>query len=179
MTWEGLWPPYGTIVADPPWHYEKTNADKDAEDYEGRSGLGYGSMTLDEIKALPVGDLAADTRLFLWVTSRYLRHAWDVVEAWGFQPQDKHLVWCKQPRCTTPVTTEYVLIAKHGKPERMPWSGTTWYQWPLQPVHSQKPDAFMDLVEQWCPGPYVELFSRRPRFGWDSWGHGYEIGATA
>jgi N6-adenosine-specific RNA methylase IME4 len=178
VTWEGLSPPYGTIVADPPWHYAKTNADKTAEGYEGRQGLDYQSMSLDEIKALPVADLAQNTRLFLWVTSRYLRHGWDVVESWGFTPQDKHLVWCKPPRCTTPVTTEYVIIGKRGKPARLPWSGTTWYQWPLQPLHSQKPDAFIDLVESWCPGPYVELFSRRPRFGWDSWGHGYEIGAT-
>lgn len=172
-----LTPPYATIVADPPWHYDKTNADKSGEGYGGHLGLGYGSMSVDEIKALPVGDLADDSRLFLWTTNRYLRHAWDVVEAWGFTAQDRLLVWCKPPRCTTPVTTEYVLIAKKGSPPRMPWHGTTWFQWPLQPLHSQKPDAFMDLVEQWCPGPYVELFCRRPRFGWDSWGKGYEVAA--
>jgi N6-adenosine-specific RNA methylase IME4 len=135
-------------------------------------------MTLDEIKALPVGDLADDTRLFMWVTNRYLFDAPDVMRCWGFEPQGRVLVWCKPPMGTLNVTTEFVIMGKSGKPPRMPWTATTWYQWARPKVHSQKPDAFMDLVEQWCPGPYVELFCRRPRFGWDSWGHGYEIGAA-
>lgn len=174
LTFDELSPPYATIVVDPPWHYDKVNPDKDRENYRG-GGLAYSSLTLDDIRSLPVGSLAApDSRLYLWTTNRYLRHAWSVVEAWGFEPAERVLVWCKTPRATTPVTTEFVLIGKRGKPPRMPWHGTTWFQWPLQSVHSQKPDAFMDLVESWSPGPYVELFSRRPRFGWDSWGLGYE-----
>jgi N6-adenosine-specific RNA methylase IME4 len=55
---------------------------------------------------------------------------------------------------------------------------TTWFQWP-RGAHSAKPAAFLDIVERVSPGPYVELFARAPRLGWDSWGHGYEIGATA
>lgn len=167
--------PYTTIVADPPWHYDKTNADKSAEGYAGKRGLGYSSMTLDEIKALPLGAIAdGDCRVFLWTTNRYLRHAWDVLEAWGFHPQDRVLVWCKPPRATTPVTTEFVLIGRRGSPPKMPWHGTTWFNWPHQKAHSVKPDAFMDLVESWCPGPYLELFAREPRLGWDHWGHGME-----
>ncbi len=172
--WEGLTPPYRTIVVDPPWHYAKTNADKSGDGYAGRKGLPYSGMSLEEITSLPVSDLATDSRLFLWTTNRYLRHAWSIVEAWGFEPQDRVLVWCKAPRATTPVTTEFVLIGKRGNPPRMPWHGTTWFNWPHQAEHSRKPDAFLDLVESWCPGPYVELFCRRPRFGWDSWGYGYE-----
>jgi N6-adenosine-specific RNA methylase IME4 len=61
-------------------------------------------------------------------------------------------------------------------PEHKPLS--TWFLWP-RGAHSAKPDAFGDLVEQVSPGPYVELFCRRPRLGWDSWGKGYEIGASA
>ena len=175
-----LSPPYSTIVADPPWQYAKTNPDKSAEGYAGKVGLPYSGMTLDEIRAMPVAEIAADdARLFLWVTNRYLRHAWSIAEAWGFQPQDRTLVWCKSPRATTPVTTEFVLIAKRGNPPRMPWHGTTWFQWAHQRGHSTKPAAFGDLVESWCPGPYVELFARTPRLGWDSWGKGYEIGASA
>jgi N6-adenosine-specific RNA methylase IME4 len=55
-------------------------------------------------------------------------------------------------------------------------AGTAWFQWP-RTHHSAKPDAFGDLVEQVSPGPYVELFCRRPRLGWDHWGHGYEMSA--
>lgn len=180
MTWEasGLTPGrYATLVVDPPWHYEKVGPDKDREGYVGK-GLPYSSMTLDEIHDLRVGDLAADdARLFLWTTNRYLRHAWSIVESWGFQPQERTLVWCKTPRATTPVTTEFILIGKRGKPPRMPWYGTTWFQWPHQSAHSVKPSAFLDLVESWCPAPYVELFARAPRLGWDHWGYGYEVSA--
>lgn len=170
---------YSTIVADPPWQYDKTNPDKSGEGYLGKKGLPYSGMTLDDIKALPVSDIAADDcRLFLWVTNRYLRHAWAVAEAWGFEPQDRVLVWCKKPRATTPVTTEFVLLAKRGKPARMPWYGTTWFEWPHQAAHSVKPAAFADLVEQWCEGPFLELFARAPRLGWDAWGKGYEMEAV-
>lgn len=55
---------------------------------------------------------------------------------------------------------------------------TTWWLWPRGP-HSVKPAAFMDIVEQVSPGPYVELFARAPRLGWDSWGHGYELSGVA
>lgn len=179
--WEGLTPPYSTIVADPPWHYPVTGSGDSQRGVNPKgqgprkAALPYTGMSLDSIKALPVADLAApDARLFMWVTNRYLRHAWDVVEAWGFQPQDRVLVWCKAPRATTPVTTEFVLLAKRGKPPRMPWHSTTWFQWPHQRAHSVKPAAFMDLVEDWCEAPFLELFCRTPRFGWDSWGKGYE-----
>jgi hypothetical protein len=52
---------------------------------------------------------------------------------------------------------------------------SSWWSWP-RGAHSAKPPAFLDLVEQVSPGPYVELFARAPRLGWDSWGKGYEIG---
>lgn len=57
-------------------------------------------------------------------------------------------------------------------PEHKPLS--TWFQW-QRGAHSAKPKAFGDLVEQVSPGPYVELFARAPRLGWDSWGKGYEL----
>jgi N6-adenosine-specific RNA methylase IME4 len=173
MTWEGLTPPYATIVADPPWHYEQAYPQAPQNNADaGR--LPYSSMSLDEIRALPVGELGTDARCFLWTTNRHLRHAWSVLEAWGFEPQNRVLVWCKQPRATKRVTTEFVLLGKRGRPATMPWHGTTWFQWSAPSGHSRKPEAFLDLVEAWCEPPYVELFSRTPRFGWDSWGYGYE-----
>lgn len=52
----------------------------------------------------------------------------------------------------------------------LPQAATSrWYQWP-RGEHSAKPEAFLDLVEQVSPGPYLELFARRARFGWDYWG---------
>jgi N6-adenosine-specific RNA methylase IME4 len=67
-------------------------------------------------------------------------------------------------------------------PEREPVKLTrvdrSWWEWPRS-GHSAKPSAFLDLVETVSPGPYVELFARQPRLGWDAWGHGYEIGAAS
>lgn len=186
MTWEGLNPPYATIVADPPWHYDFATPPNPSDHHHAAGRLGckptmakalpYSSMSLDEIKALPVSALTDNGRCFMWVTNRYLRHGWDVIEAWGFQPQGRTLVWCKPPMGTLNVTTEFVLIGKKGNPPRLPWHSTTWFDWarPHGRSHSRKPDAFADLVESWCPGPYVELFARAPRLGWDSWGLGYE-----
>lgn len=178
--WAGLDPPYSTIVVDPPWHYDVVNPPNPGLvpghlGASSASGLAYSSMTLDEIKALPVGDLGSDARCFLWITNRYLFNGPEVLRAWGFVPQSRVLVWCKPPMGTLNVTTEFVLIGKRGNPPRMPWHGTTWFQWPRGRGHSAKPDAFGDLVESWCPGPYVELFARAPRLGWDSWGKGYEV----
>jgi N6-adenosine-specific RNA methylase IME4 len=189
--WEGLTPPYSTIVVDPPWHYDEANPPNPSEHWHAKGwdgckptkgqALPYSSMTLDEIKALPVGNLAQDTRLFLWVTNRYLRHGWDVLESWGFTPQERTLVWCKPPMGTLNVTTEFVLMGKKGRPPgRLPWHSTTWFEWPRPHgrQHSRKPDAFGDLVEAWSPGPYCELFARAPRLGWDSWGNGYELASA-
>lgn len=181
-----LTPPYSTIVADPPWHYDRGSppvpaGGRNPNGYKGAE-LPYSSMTLDEIKALPVAHIAAaDARLYLWVTNRYLRHAWDVVEAWGFEPLSRSFVWCKKPMATMSITTEYVVVGKRGKPPQMPWHGTTWFDWdrPCRTHHSRKPEAFLDLIESWSPGPYVEMFARQSRLGWDSWGYGYEIGESA
>jgi N6-adenosine-specific RNA methylase IME4 len=180
--WEGLTPPYATIVADPPWHYDEVNPPNPGlAGHIGRpvgaTPLAYSSMTLDEICALPVADLTADdARLFLWTTNRYLRESWSVVEAWGFKPLGRTFVWCKAPMGTANVTTEFFLIGTKGKPPRLPWHNSTWFGWKRQHhSHSTKPDAFFDLVEAWSPGPYCELFARAPRLGWDHWGKGYEV----
>lgn len=45
-----------------------------------------------------------------------------------------------------------------------------WFAWPIS-EHSRKPDAFLDIVEQVSPGPRLEMFARRQRLGWDTWGN--------
>lgn len=57
-----------------------------------------------------------------------------------------------------------------GTPLALESSPTRWFTWP-RGLHSQKPEAFLDLVERVSPGPYVELFARRDRLGWDTWGN--------
>lgn len=183
---EDLSPPYATIVADPPWSYEEGWAPfgptSTGGDRPGRRPLPYSAMSVEDIAAMPVASIAAeDAHLYLWTTNRYLRASFDVVEAWGFKPSQT-LVWCKPPMGIGPggafsITTEFVVFARRGRLPHKARLDTTWWTWSRR-RHSQKPPPFMDIVERVSPGPHVELFSRDPRLGWDSWGHGYELGTT-
>lgn len=172
---------YRTIVADPPWEYEGFATAPGGERKRGlkpkTADLPYGSMTVAEIAALPVASLAADDcRLFLWTTNRYLRAAFDVLDGWGFRYRQT-LVWHKTGNpspfggSVAPIHAEFLLVAHKGSPsvvERLKSSVVAANK--PRDEHSQKPDVFLDLVEQVSPGPYVEMFARRARFGWDYWG---------
>jgi N6-adenosine-specific RNA methylase IME4 len=246
-TWEGLNPPYSTIVADPPWPYDgQVGAWDDRGAWLGKSKpMPYSCLTVDDISALSVAELGTPGgHLYLWTTNRYLEASFAVARAWGFDPVTT-LVWCKIPKGRGPggrfsVTTEFLLfcrdrrragslvrqareaagigraelhrLVRGGAPtgivyrweadDCLPTPGdwaalrralpqladvsypavvppsidtveTTWFQWPRGP-HSQKPAAALDVVERVSPGPYVELFARAPRLGWDSWGYGFE-----
>ena len=173
---------YHTIVADPPWHYDRTGVtfhDGSSGEFKGH-GLPYPTMSLDDIAALPVADLAArDAHLYCWTTQKYLEHTYDIVRGWGFSPSCL-LVWCKPIRGWTVggtfmSTTEFVLFARRGSLKALTRCDRQWFEWP-RGAHSAKPEAFMDIVEQVSPGPRVELFSRRARLGWDVWGN--EVGST-
>jgi N6-adenosine-specific RNA methylase IME4 len=136
--------------------------------------LPYASMTLDEIKSLPVRDPAApDARLFLWTTNRYLPVAFDVLAAWGFEYRQA-LVWHKRDGnmggSVAPCSVEFLLVATRGKPERIGKAASAMISTAAPKQHSRKPDAWLDLIEQVSPGPYLEMFARRARFGWDYWG---------
>lgn len=178
---------YRTIVADPPWE-QKGGARFDGRGNDTRvrrevgtrtnsptEALPYPTMTVAEITALPVGDLAAaDAHLYLWATNRYVERAYDVIRAWGFKPVTL-LTWCKPPMGlglggAFVQTTEHVLFGRRGLDIRLSRCDTTWWRWSRGP-HSTKPDAFLDIVEAVSAGPYVELFARRERLGWDSWGN--------
>lgn len=179
MTWEGLTPPYATIVADPPWdHSDGAPPGQFSRDPTRRHQLGYSTMTVWEIAAMPVTTLAAQhAHLYLWTTNRYLRDAYMVTEAWGFKPAQV-LVWCKPPMGIGPGgafanSTEFILFARRGRAGQLSRQPSSWWQWQRGP-HSAKPPAFLDVVEQVSPAPRVELFARAQRLGWDSWGWGYE-----
>lgn len=169
---------YRTIVADPPWHYERMGGD-----YAWRKGkpsgerltLAYPTMTVAEIAALPVSGLADQhAHLYLWTTQRYLRDAYTVAESWGFSVSCV-LVWCKRPTGFNVggafmSTVEFALFCRRGTLPAKMRARSQWFEWP-RGAHSAKPEAFIDLVEQVSPGPYVELFARRHRLGWDVWGN--------
>ena len=186
---------YRTIVADPPWHYEGFARSVGGRWAAGTSSMAardlpYGSMTVWEIAALPVAGWAdKHCRLFLWTTSRYLRDAFLICDAWGFK-YAQTLVWHKTGNPTpfggsvAPIHAEFILVAAKGKPPRLeslPSSVLAVDTNPAVLEHSQKPEAFLDYFEAISPGPYLEMFSRRARLGWDTWGnealHGTEVAA--
>lgn len=165
---------YRTIVADPPWAYDEGWPINRGQREGARIGLPYASMTLADIHALDVRSLAAvDAHLLIWTTNRYVRETYAVAESWGFRPTQL-LTWCKEPVGIGPGgvfanTSEFVVYARRGKPQHLQRVDSTWWLLP-RGQHSAKPDAFLDMVEHALPGPYVELFARRARFGWDYWG---------
>ncbi len=183
--WEGLNPPYRTIVADPPWdHSDGTGRNYGEKDTRGtgygpdhHTTLDYSVMSLDEIAALPVGELAdRDAHLYLWTTNRYLRAAYDIAAAWGFAVS-KPLVWVKEPMgfFGPPFVSsaEFCLFARRGSLAALERAERQWWLWPRR-SHSVKPFEFFDVIERVSPGPRCELFARQPRLGWDHWGFGYE-----
>lgn len=183
-------PRYRTIVADPPWHYDgfattggpgAVRAGMGRREADFKVGpLPYGSMSVEEIAGLAVADLAGrDARLFLWTTQRFLPAALVVAEAWGFKYKQT-LVWHKRS-CSpfggsvAPNDVEFLVVAAKGSPgllDRGPGCvlSTPGNTGRRVGHHSRKPDAWIDWIERVSPGPYVELFARRARFGWDYWG---------
>lgn len=171
---------YRTIVADPPWQMEfgaRTHSDKGWQSHDGvASILPYDTLTVDEIADLPVRALSDKAaHLYLWTINAYLEDAYDIARIWGFRPAAL-LTWCKAPMGlglggTFVQTTEHVLFARRGVLRAAQRVDSTWFQWPRSGEHSRKPEAFLDLVESVSPGPYLEMFARRNRLGWDTWGN--------
>lgn len=179
---------YRTIVADPPW---PVVGDSDALfrplcGKGGRRGqdtfFPYETQTLDWIASLPVAELAeADAHLYLWVPAKLNREGVGVATstAWGFSCVSE-IVWRKPnfglgkfPR----PQHEILLVCRRGTlPFRVNDVGSV-LDWKQDYTanggkrHSVKPDGALDLVESASPGPYLEMFARRQRFGWDSWGN--------
>lgn len=180
---------YATVVADPPWPYDDPGGGLGASP-EHRpnswdsplanvgSASRYGAMSIEDLCAL-VPPAASDAHLYLWTTNAFMVEAHEIAKAWGFKPKTI-CTWGKVKPDGSPSmktghyfrgATEHVLFAVRGKlpfPTDRP-TPTLWL-WP-RIGHSEKPDAFYDLVERVSPGPYLEMFSRRSRFGWDYWGN--------
>lgn len=181
-------PRYRTIVADPPWDHSDGYGIRRGAGAMAFSGgveglpLPYEAMGLDEIKQLDVAALGKPARLFLWTTNRYLRDAFDVMTAWGFR-YAQTLVWHKTNASpfsgsVAHGSAEFILVGTNGPVpvvRKMPSSVLAYGH---KHEHSRKPEFFLDWIEQVSPGPFLEMFSRRARLGWDTWGdealHGTE-----
>jgi N6-adenosine-specific RNA methylase IME4 len=178
---------YRCIVVDPPWDQ------KGGGPHVGREGFGdatgaskpmpYRTMSLAGIRALPVAALADPDgcHLYLWTTNGFLRHAFDVMLAWGFS-YSTTLVWAKTPMGgglggdAFGIATEFVLFGRRGALPALSRFDRTWFNWKRQydhrgkPMHSAKPEGFYVTAEAVSPGPRLDMFARRMRMGWDAWG---------
>ena len=154
---------FRTIVADPPWQYGNKATRGAAEDH-------YSTMTLDEICELEV-NAADDAHLYLWTTNGFLNEAFDVVDAWGFAYKTC-LTWVKPQIGLGNYfrgATEHILFGVRGNLPVEDRNLRNWFEAP-RGKHSAKPDLFYDLVEKASPEPRLEMFARRRRFGWETWG---------
>lgn len=187
---------YRCIVADPPWKIDPSppipRASEGFVDPRKRSSNGiykrsstnrkpehkYPMMSVAEIANLPVSSFAEDgCHLYLWTINRYIESAYSIARSWGFNPS-QILVWAKKPKGilfgTFTSTTEFVLFCRRGTLKSLRRIDTTWWQWPRSNTHSKKPDELQSMIETVSPGPYLELFARRKRDGWDAWGNEVE-----
>jgi len=167
------------IVADPPWEYPDGFATQSRTHgkWEGEvknKPLPYPSMTLGEIKALPVAGMAdKDCRLWLWTTNKYLPDAFGVMKSWGFCYRQT-LTWHKSDGnmggCVAP-NSEFLIVGVKGSPGVVKKWPTSVVKLPQSKKHSKKPEEFRWLIEQVSIGPYLEMFARRKRLGWQTWGN--------
>jgi N6-adenosine-specific RNA methylase IME4 len=162
---------YSTIVADPPW--DVAAGPRSLHDAGERTRkLTYPTMTVEAISALRP-PAATDAHLYIWTINKYVEQTYEIAREWGFAPSTL-LVWVKSPKGrglggTFSTAAEYVLFCRRGALAATGRVERNWWQW-KRGVHSAKPEAFLDIVEQVSPGPYLEMFARRNRLGWDTWG---------
>ena len=171
---------YPIIYADPPWDFQLYNEITGAAHATAEH---YPTMKLDEISALPVGQLAADTSiLFLWTTAPHLRESFQVLDAWGFEYKTG-VVWAKNAiglGYFIRVQHEHLLIATRGDfPCPLPANRPPSVISAARREHSPKPDEAYELIERMYPNlPRIELFARGPtRPGWDAWGNEASLSA--
>ena len=165
---------YSIILADPPWKYFETGLHNQSWHYK--------TMTIEEIKNLPIKELSKeDCILFLWVTFPILKEAFEVIESWGFNYSTCGFNWIKKNKSGegwffglgqwTRANSELCLIATKGHPIRQSNSVFQIIEEPLT-IHSQKPAIVRDkIVELMGDLPRIELFAREKTVGWDAWGN--------
>ena len=172
---------YPVIYADPPWQYRvysKKGLGRSAESH-------YPTMGIDEIRALPVAELAEkDCALFLWVTIPCLLEGLSVLQAWGFHYKTIAFVWIKQNKKAdslfwgmgywTRSNAEFCILATRGSPKRQS-AGVHQVIVSHIEEHSKKPQEARDRIIQLMGDvPRIELFAREKTPGWDVWGNEVE-----
>ena len=171
---------FKTIMADPPWRFQNSTG-KIAPEHKRLNR--YGTMTLADIKELPVDTISDSTsHLYLWVPNALLPEGLAVLQAWGFGYKS-NVVWHKVRKDGGSDgrgvgfyfrnVTELLLFGVKGKNARTlaPGRSQVNMMQTRKREHSRKPDEQYDLIESCSPGPYLEMFGRGLRPGWKTWGN--------
>lgn len=171
---------FGTILADPPWQFQNRTG-KVAPEHKRLNR--YGTLTLDDIKSLPVASAADETaHLYLWVPNALLPEGLAVMAAWGFKYKS-NIVWQKIRKDGGPDgrgvgfyfrnVTEVLLFGVRGKNARTLKPGRTQVNimCTRKREHSRKPDEQYPLITACSPGPFLEMFARGKRDDWVIWGN--------
>ena len=165
---------YRTLVIDPPWPVPAGGRLSAMQHYE--------LMSLDDIRELPIADVAApDSHLYLWVVRSFLSEGLDLVRHWGFELRSI-LTWVKTDNKGQKQLgsghyfrscTEFMLFGVRGNAPAKSHGLADVIEAP-RGRHSEKPSKAYELVEAMSPAPYLDIFSRRKRKGWAVWGN--EVG---
>jgi N6-adenosine-specific RNA methylase IME4 len=171
---------FATILAVPPWQFT-TRTGKIATEHRRLNR--YGTMSLNEIRALPVTKVSAPTsHLYLWVPNALLPEGLQVMAAWGFTYKS-NLIWHKVRKDGGSDgrgvgfyfrnVTEIILFGVRGKNARTREAGRTQVNLlaTRKREHSRKPDEQYEIIEKCSPGPYLEMFARGTRPNWTVWGN--------
>jgi len=170
---------YKTILADPPWRFTNRTG-KVAPEHKRLNR--YDTLSFDEIKEIPVQVVSEkDSHLYLWVPNALLLEGLEVMKAWGFKYKT-NLIWHKVRKDGGPDgrgvgfyfrnTTEMILFGIRGSQRTLaPGRSQVNIIRTQKQEHSRKPDGVYDIIEQCSPGPYLELFARGKRNGWDVFGN--------
>jgi N6-adenosine-specific RNA methylase IME4 len=188
---------YNTLVIDPPWPVQTIVGGYGTKSkYPNQSRnkrpdtMPYKTLDLKAIKSFPLASLAEQgAHIYCWTTNRFLPAAFGILEGWGVR---YHLTMPLVKKsgiapCKGYVFgSEYCLLGFAGRPMqpflkigRLNWLLTAKPGWRKMGLHSRKPQAFYDLVEEMSPGPRIDLFARRPREAWDVWGDELEDDESA
>lgn len=171
---------YKTIYADPPWQFQNRTG-KVAPEHKRLTR--YDTLSLDEIKMIPVADVAEEkSHLYLWVPNALLPEGLEVMRAWGFEYKT-NIIWEKIRKDGMPDgrgvgfyfrnVTEILLFGIRGDKNRTLDAGRSQVNLirSIKREHSRKPDEMIHLIEACSAAPYLELFARGDRKGWDMWGN--------
>ena len=161
---------FHTIVIDPPWPMEKILRDERPNQFD----FDYPTMGIDEIKALPIKDMALDDgcHVYLWTTQRFLPIAFEVFQAWGVNYQCL-MTWVKNVGFTPfswMYSTEHCLFGRVGKLPLLQLGKRLDFTAKVR-EHSRKPDEFYNLVKIVSPEPRLDIFSRGKHEGFEQYGN--------